>query len=193
MPFALTAALGLLQTAVTTDTIAVRTLPVRGVFEYTSGILQILVLLLGIGVLAALILLLMTIRRGIEKLQGTVDRLSTDVQPLLRSANEVVGDARAVVARVRSDVERVSDAAGAVTEQLLHAAEVTAERVDDVNAVLDVLQAEIEDAAISAVSTVRGVSVGAQLLGAAFGRKPRRGKRRPSQFSRDGYSERSRD
>lgn len=184
MPFPLAPFLGLLQKATAPDTVVALTVPVRGLFEYSSGVLQIIVLLLGIVLLVVLVLLLTAVRHGIERLQTTIERLSAGVEPLLRNANDVAGDARAVMARVRRDVERVSDSAGAVSDQLLRAAEVTAERVDDVNAVLDVLQSELEEIAISTVSTVRGVSVGARLLGAAFGRRGRRGKRRPSRPER---------
>jgi len=185
MTFASTFVVGLIQALVLPDTIVARTMPVRGVFEYSSGILQILVLLLGIGVLIALVLLLLSVKKGIEKLNETIDKLSSEVRPLIQNANEVIGDARSMVARVRGDVERVSDAASAVSDQLLYAAEVTADRVDDVNAVLDVLQAELEDMAISTVATVRGVSVGAKLLGAAFGSRRTRGKRRSSALERE--------
>ena len=193
MPFALAVPSVLLQAATLPDTIIARTVPVRGLFEYTSGILQILVLLLGIGALVALVLLLLTVRKGIDTLNNTVERLSGEVRPLLKNANEVVGDARAVVARVRSDVDRVSDAASAVSDQLLHAAEVTAERVDDVNAVLDVLQDELEDMAISTVSTVRGATVGAKLLAAAFGKRGRGGKRRRPRSERPDRVDRGSD
>ena len=189
MPFASTLVAAFIQASVLPDTIVARTVPVRGIFEYSSGILQILVLLLGIGVLVALVSLVMAIKKGIEKLNNTVDKLSNEFHPLIKSANEVVGDARQLVARVRSDVERVSGAASAVGEQLLYAAEVTADRVDDVNAVLDVLQAELEDMAISTVSTVRGVSVSAKLLGAAFTGRRKRGPRRSTSLDRDRHRE----
>ena len=192
MPFASTLIVGLVQASVRPDTIVARTMPVRGIFEYSSGILQILVLLLGVGVLITLVLLLLAVKKGIEQLNETVDKLSGDVRPLIKNANEVIGEARKVVARVRGDVERVSEAASAVSDQLLYAAEVTADRVDDVNAVLDVLQAELEDLAISTVSTVRGVSVGAKLLGAAFGSRRNRGKRRTSSLERERRADASR-
>lgn len=182
----------LIQALAAPDTIVARTLPIRGVFEYANGVLQIVVLLLGIATLVALVFLLVSVRRGIDRLNGAVEKLSGDIRPLLSNANEIVVDARKVVARVRGDIERVSDAAGAVSDQLLHAAEVTADRVDDVNAVLDVLQAELEDMAISTVSTVRGVSVGARLLGAAFGRRRKRGKSRSPGVERKRRSDESR-
>ena len=48
----------LLQAAAFPDTIIARTIPERGMLEWTSGVLQIVVLILGIGVLIATILLI---------------------------------------------------------------------------------------------------------------------------------------
>ena len=164
MPFVTALSARLLQVATFPDTIIARTIPERGMLEWSSGVLQIIVLVLGIGVLIATILLILSIRAGVHKLNDTVDRLTKDTKPLLANATAIVGDAREVVAMLRTDVERVTDAAEALSEQLLDAAETTARRVDDVNAVLDVLQNELEDTALSAVSAIRGVRVGASEL-----------------------------
>ena len=162
----------LLQAATFPDTIIARTIPERGMLEWTSGVLQLVVLLLGIAVLIATVLLILSVRAGVRKFNETVDRLSTETKPLLASATAIAGDAREVVAMLRTDVVRVTDAAEALSEQLLAAADRTARRVDDVNAVLDVLQDELEDTALSAVSAIRGVRVGASELTAGL-RHPR--------------------
>jgi hypothetical protein len=165
----------LLQAAMLPDTIITRTIAERGVLEWTSGVLQIVVLILGVGVLIATILLLLSMRAGLRKFNATIDRLATETTPLLASATAMVGDARGIVSMLRSDVERVNDAAEALSEQLLDAADRTAQRVDDVNAVLDVLQDELEDTALAAVSAIRGVRVGAGAMTAALSRpRPRR-------------------
>ena len=162
----------LLQAAAFPDTIIARTIPERGMLEWTSGVLQIVVLILGIGVLIATVLLILSLRAGVRKFNETVDRLATDTKPLLASATAIVVDAREVVAMLRTDVVRVTDAAEALSEPLLTAADRTARRVDDVNAVLDVLQDELEDTALSAVSAIRGVRVGASEFTAGL-RHPR--------------------
>lgn len=160
----------LIQAASSPDTIIARTIPERGMLEWTSGVLQIVVLLLGVGALIVSILLILSLRTGVQKFNETVDRLSKDTKPLLASATAIVGDAREVVAMLRTDVERVTDAAEALSEQLLAAAETTVRRVDDVNAVLDVLQDEIEDGALTAVAAIRGVRAGASELAAGLHR-----------------------
>jgi uncharacterized protein YoxC len=162
----------LLQAAAFPDTIIARTIPERGMLEWTSGVLQIVVLSLGVGVLIATVLLILSLRAGVRKFNETVDRLATETKPLLASATAIAGDAREVVAMLRTDVVRVTDAAEALSEQLLAAADRTARRVDDVNAVLDVLQVELEDTALSAVSAIRGVRAGASEFTAGL-RHPR--------------------
>lgn len=162
----------LLQAATFPDTIIARTIAERGMLEWTSGILQIVVLLLGITVLIATMLLIFSMRAGMRKFNATVDRLTAETKPLLANATAMVGDARGVVAMLRTDVERVTDAAEALSEQLLDAADTAVRRVDDVNAVLDVLQDELEDTALSALSAIRGVRVGAGELSAGL-RHPR--------------------
>jgi len=161
--------LRLLQSVTAPDTIVARMISERGVLDWTNGVLQLVVLLLGVATLVALVVLLITVRRGVIELNGLVRQFTAEARPLIASATAVATDAREVVAMLRTDAERLTDAASVISEQLIEAAETTAQRVDDVNAVLDVLQAELEDTAIDAAAVVRGIRVGARAL-----TKPRR-------------------
>lgn len=163
LPHVLTAAL--LQAAtIRPDTIVTRTIPQRDLFDWTSGTLQIIVLVLGIGLLITLILLLLSLRSAVQKVNNSLEKLTAETGPLIKRATAIVDDAREVVAMVRTDVERITDAASLISEQLIDAAETTSQRIDEVNAVLDVLQTELEDTAIGTVAAVRGVRVGARTL-----------------------------
>lgn len=165
----------LLQAVSLPDTIIARTIPDRGVLEWTSGILQIVVLLLAVGALVVFILLLAALREGVKKLNASLERIATDTRPMLANANAIVTDAREMVATVKRDVRVVSDAAAAVGDTILDAAEVTAQRVDEVNAVLDVIQDELEETAITAVTAIRGVRLGAvEMLARLPGARRRR-------------------
>ncbi|MBL0172328.1 MAG: hypothetical protein IPP90_16710 [Gemmatimonadaceae bacterium] len=108
--------------------------------------------------------LLITVRRGVNQVNGILTDFATETRPLIVAATAVVTDAREVVAMLRTDAERITDAASEISERLLDAADTTAQRVDDVNAVLDVLQGELEDTALATVAAVRGVRVGARAL-----------------------------
>lgn len=167
-----TVSLLLMQAVSASDTLIARTIPVRDTMAWATSVLQIVLLLLGIGVAIATIFVLMALRKGIQQVEQTVSSLTKDTQPLIQQATAIVGDARGIVAVVRRDVQHLSESAGVLSDQLLGAADTTMQRVNDVNAVLDVLQAELEHTAISAVSTLRGVRVGAEALGARLA--PRR-------------------
>lgn len=168
----------LVQAVSLPDTIITRTIPDRGVLEWTSGVLEILVLLLAVGTLVSLILLLRAMRAGVHKLNATLDRLTADTRPMLANATAIVDDARQMVATVKRDVSVVSDAAAAMGDTILDAAQVTAQRVDDVNAVLDVVQRELEESAITAIAAVRGARLGAnEMLSRLPGRRRRRQRR----------------
>lgn len=177
----------ILQAITLPDTIVARTIPDRGILDWTNGVLQLVVLLLAVGALGVFIALMLTVRDAIKSVTGTVERLANDTRPLVEKATGLVEDARETVTMLREDVERVTEAAAAISDELLNAAETTARRVDEVNAVLDVLQAELEDTAISAVSTIRGVRVGASEVasrlapsgGRKAGSRPPRPRARP--------------
>ena len=170
----------LLQSVTAPDTIIARTIPDRGVLEWTGGLLEILVLLLAVGALASLILLLTAMRDGVKQLNGTLERLTNATQPMLSNARAIVEDARDMVATVKRDVSTISGAAAAMGETIRDAADTTAQRIDEVNAVLDVVQEELEEAAITAITAVRGVRLGARELLAYLPRRGRKRRRRPT-------------
>lgn len=145
----------------------------RDWFDWLSGGLQVVVLLLVIVAMIALILLMLSIRKEVHELNKAVKRFTSETRPLISGATLFLTDAREVVAMVRTDVERVSAAGSAIGERLTDAVDLTASRLDQVNAVLDVLQAELERTAIGTVSAIRGVRIGAQTLAQSFGRRGR--------------------
>lgn len=166
-------ALLLLQAAARADTVITRVIPVRGVLDWTSMVLQLVVLLLGAAMLVTMVMLLLTLRDGVARANAIMSQFANDTKPLLAKATEVATDAREVVAMLRTDVERVTEAAEAISDQLLDAADITSRRVDDVNAVLDVLQGELEGTAIAAAAAMRGVRAGSKALGRRRPRRPR--------------------
>ena len=166
----------LLQAATLPDTIVAKTMPAqRSWFDYTSGTLQLIVLILAVVVLAALAIMLVSLKRGLDSLKTTLEKFYADSKPIITQASQVATDAREVVAMLRTDVERISHAAEEVSEQLLDIAAVTERRMDDVNAVLDVVQGELEEMVLSTTAALRGVRLGGRAIaGVLGGRKKKR-------------------
>jgi uncharacterized protein YoxC len=164
----------LLQSGVIRDTIVTLLVPEpRTAFDYASGTLQILVLIVGLIALGAMGALSLTLRKSVMALQATVDRLAVDVKPLLHQATRVSEDAHDIVKTVRREVDRIADATAEVSERLLDLSDAAENRIDSVNALLDVMQDEVQDTAISAAATLRGARVGAAALGAVLGLRGR--------------------
>ena len=164
------------------DTVLARVIPERGAFEYASGTLEILVLVLTALGLATLVWVLLTVRKAVMRMEHSLKVIVDGAKPILVHATAVAQDTRKTVARLSEDVERVTDAAATVSEQLLDAAETTARRIDEVNAVLDVVQDELENVAISSVAAMKGVRVGATEMASALGN--RNGRRKVSRSAR---------
>ncbi len=176
----------LVQAGVIRDTIVTITVPAPlTAFDYASGTLQILVLIVGLVALSTMALLTITLRKSIVALQGTVDRLSADVKPLITQATLVTDDVRDVVKTVRGEVNRIAEASAEVSERLLDLSDAAEVRIDEVTALLDVLQDEVQDTALSAAAAVRGARVGAVALGAALGLPKRQAKRRKKRDTMD--------
>lgn len=180
----------LLQAAVLPDTLPVKV--IRGEttwYDITSGTLQLIVLVLAVLVLAALAWVLISVKKGLDAVKGTVEKLSADARPLIAQANEIAVDAREVVAMLRTDVERVTHAAGELSEQLLDVAAVTERRMDDINAVIDVVQGELEETVLSTAASLRGLRLGGRAIAGALA--PRR--KKTSRALREAGSDRARD
>ena len=152
----------LLQASTLPDTIV--TMPVRSWYDYTNGTLQLIVLVLAVVVLAAMAIMLITLKKTVDSAKTIVEKLYEDTKPIVAQASQVAGDARKVVARLRTDVERVTQAAGAVSEQLLDVAAAIENRLDEVSAVIDVVQDELEETALTATAALRGARLGGRAL-----------------------------
>ena len=105
-----------------------------------------------------------------ERSQLLVERVETDTRGILQRVTGLADEAAAMGATVRRDVERLSAAGGAIGDALVDATDTTRRRVDEVNAVLDVLQNELEDIALSVASWLRVL----RGLSRRFMRRPRR-------------------
>ncbi|MGV3708740.1 MAG: hypothetical protein ACO1Q7_07860 [Gemmatimonas sp.] len=158
----------LLQASTLPDTIV--TIPARSWMDYTSGTLQLIVLVLSVLVLGATAYVMLTLRKAIESTKTIVEKFSADTKPIIKQATEVAADAREVVAMLRTDVERVTSAAGIISDQVLNLADAVEERVDNLSAVIDVVQEELEETALSATATLRGARLGGRALAGGLSR-----------------------
>jgi uncharacterized protein YoxC len=152
----------LIQTAhVLPDTLVTKQVPAAvGTFEkitsVASGLMTIALLVLAVGLVPAA----WNFRKTYKKVNDLLDRVYGDVAPLVRSASIVTEDAREIVAIVKGDVRQVQQTVAAANARLLKAVKEAEARLDEFNALIEVVQDEAESAFVNTASTVHGVRTG---------------------------------
>lgn len=121
-----------------------------------SGLMTIALLVLAVGLVPAA----WNFRKTYKKVNDLLDRVYGDVSPLVRSASIAADDARDILAIVKGDVRQVQQTIAAANSRLLKAVREAEERLDQFNALIEVMQDEAESAFVGTASTVRGVRTG---------------------------------
>jgi len=117
-------------------------------------------------VLLALVTAVLLLRVG-----GAVREMRIGVRqnlgPVSDRARSISDNVEFITQALRSDVERLNASVEALTEGLQLASERMEERVEEFNALMEVVQSEAEDLFLDTASTVRGVRAGARAIGSA--------------------------
>ncbi len=125
------------------------------------GIVAVIVLGVGMIVLSRAIFRIM---RTMQKLEAALDTIGRDARPVLDRARAIGENLNFIAMSVRKEVDRVGDTIAFANERLEDAIEAAEERVQELTALIDVVQGEVEDTVITATSTLRGIRTTAKLL-----------------------------
>jgi uncharacterized protein YoxC len=125
------------------------------------GIVAVIVLGVGMIVLARAIFRIM---QTLHKLETALDTIGRDARPVLDRARAIGENLNFIAMSVRKEVDRVGDTIAFANERLEDAIEAAEERVQELSALIDVVQGEVEDTVITATSTLRGIRTTAKLL-----------------------------
>lgn len=121
-----------------------------------SGLMTIALLVLAVGLVPAA----WNFRKTYKKVNELLDRVYGDVSPLMRSASIAADDAKDILAIIKGDVRQVQQTIAAANARLLKAVREAEQRLDEFNALIEVVQDEAESAFVGAASTARGVRTG---------------------------------
>ncbi|NIN70880.1 MAG: hypothetical protein GTO46_02870 [Gemmatimonadetes bacterium] len=125
------------------------------------GIVAVVVLGVGMIILAWAINKITRRLRSVDKALGEIGR---DARPVLDRARAVGENLNFLVMSVRKEVERVSETISIANDRLEDALESADERVQELGALIDVVQGEVEDTLLTATSALRGIRTGARML-----------------------------
>ena len=87
-----------------------------------------------------------------------------DITPITHHASTIADNLDYITTSIRSDVQQVNATIASANRRLHQAVELTENRLNEFNALLQVVQQEAEQAFVSTASTVRGVRTGAATL-----------------------------
>jgi uncharacterized protein YoxC len=103
-------------------------------------------------------------RHTYKKINEFLDRISGDLQPIMRHTSTITDNVNYITTSVRADVQLVNATIASANDRLKEAVDQTERRLNEFNALLQVVQQEAENAFISTASTVRGMRTGAAVF-----------------------------
>jgi hypothetical protein len=125
--------------------------------------LAVLVAAAAMTVLAvALVRLLVEWRRTVVELRGAVHQ---NLGPVSDRARSISDNVQFITQALRSDVEHLNASVKALTARLHQASSRMEERIEEFNALMEVVQSEAEEVFLDTAATVRGVREGARAMG----------------------------
>jgi hypothetical protein len=98
------------------------------------------------------------------KVWGMIKRTRTDFEPAIRNVNAMSDTVKALGDKVRGNVEELSATVSETNLKVRSATEAAQVRLQELDALAGVVQAEAEEAFLKAASAVRGVQVGTRAL-----------------------------
>lgn len=140
------------------------------VTSVASGVLTLTFLALS----AALIPAALNVRKTHKKISDTLDRIYGDINPIMRHASSITDNLDYITTSLRVDIQQVNQTVASTNQKLLKAAELAEDRINELNALLEVAQEEIEAVFVASVSTIKGVGSGAATFARGRARKVRR-------------------
>ncbi|MEZ4414208.1 MAG: hypothetical protein R3E10_00485 [Gemmatimonadota bacterium] len=138
-----------------------------GGLELATQVAIVLIATLLLLVLLILLIALLQLRKGVSALQGVVGRLEPSSHAIMERARGISENVEAITRSVRGDVNTITGSIEALTARLHQASDRMEERIEDFNALMEVVQEEAEDIFVGTASTVRGVRRSAATLSAA--------------------------
>jgi uncharacterized protein YoxC len=160
-------AVELLQQVATSfpDTIVTKQVAVeQGTFAKVAGVAQGLMSVAILVLTVVLVPAAWNFRSSYKRVNELIDRFYGDIGPLVRNANAVADNVNYITTAIRVDVQQFNQTVTLANERLTSAVKTAERRLNELDALMRVVQREAEDAFVSTASTLRGVRAGATTL-----------------------------
>jgi hypothetical protein len=148
----------LLAVQATTPPDTVVTVPLRDGYDLLLAFAAGATLATMIGALLLVTILLLQTRRAARGVRAIRDRIAAD--PAIDSLRKAAANVDAISHTVHAEAERLSGSVAKLTDRLDQASDRIEERIEDLNAFIEVVQSEAEEAFVDGAATARGVRAG---------------------------------
>lgn len=135
-----------------------------GFLATAEAVSTILLTLAVLGVLVVLFLLLLQARRVTRSLRSLLKHMETEAGPVMDRARSVAENVEFITMSVRTDIQKVTGSVEKLNERLTQASDHMEQRIQDFNALVEVLQEEAENVALDTAAAVRGMRAGSRKL-----------------------------
>ncbi|MEQ1856633.1 MAG: hypothetical protein ABL963_09185 [Longimicrobiales bacterium] len=121
---------------------------------------DISIVIVAVAVVVLAIVLTLVLVRVSKVLVEIRNGVRTNLGPVAERSRGIAENVEFITRSIRTDVEKLNGSVTAVTDKLKLASERMEERIEDFNALMEVVQEEAEDVFIDTAATVRGVRAG---------------------------------
>ena len=154
------------QAATMPDTVVMKTVTAqRGWFETVTGIASGVMTLTLLGLAIFLAPAAWSFWRTFRKVRELLDKVYADVMPIAKHGHNIADNLDYITTSIRSDVQQVNATIASANRRVQQAVALTEKRLNEFNALLQVVQQEAEQAFVSTAAAVHGVRTGAAALG----------------------------
>ena len=151
--------------AILPDTIVTKQVAVeQGAFEKVASVAQGLMTIAILVLTVVLVPAAWNFRTSYKRINELIDRFYGDIGPLVRNANTIADNVNYITTAIRVDVQQFNQTVALANERLTVAVKTAERRLNELDALMRVVQREAEDTFVSTASTLRGVRAGATTL-----------------------------
>ena len=136
-------------------------LQARDALGTTALVASLVVLAMFMAVLVVLVFELRKVHVTLKRFSGHFQKR---LDPILERGLEVTANMEFISSAVRMDVQLVSESVRSLSDRLQNASDRMEERIQEFNALMEVVQGEAEDVFIGSAAAARGVRAGARVF-----------------------------
>lgn len=155
-----------LQVAGATDTVLMRMVPGEtSAFDKILGVAQMGAVVLAYVLMGAAVFAVFKLQKSFEGAKSSLDEVGRDIKELVDNANAISRHATSIMEDVKANVDGVSETVAVANRRAQQAVGDLADRVDDFNRTLGLVQTETQDVVVGALAAIKGVKAGVRALG----------------------------